>query len=1435
MRPIPHLAQILAFALVLLAAKTCPAGGWYVGNTATGEWIQHTNVWLSAGNYRFTANAGSPAAGAVFHLEIDGVTIRPAVAVPNTGRADSFAYVHLGSAAVSEGYHNLRVVFETAGVSLDWIMLRKDSDTTTSVKASDVTLVRPSTKGMLIAPIVSFNAQSDANSRFNANDASSFFGAYPQKDANGQPYTDTQLRSWYSAPMFQDFDRRTDRYWDIMVDQLIASRAQVPLIHCRSTADFTHDLQDRAYVQGNGSFEGRWLKKFVEAIGRNPQAASGVQIGMFFEDGPLADDYFTRFGSYPSWGLDALADYVMQYWLSPWFDNVPTGLLYQPSPSRVIINIWTASPTDMVQDGNLSVFMTNIRSRMIAKYGLNPLFIVPPNADANAQAAAWGVAPWYSWGGTLYTSNVSPDGTRWGFSSCGSRKRIDTVWANDWDPVTNTGTAAGSDAGDPDYQSPLDANGNSTLLNFYAQASAAGTRLIQEEGFYNIPEGSPIFASSASGWNFPNQHLAAMRQYADPSTDSLMFESESCDSYSKASVHENLGGSYRRQWYSTTGLDVYRPLHNLAAWANKSTGPGTLTELSAGFFDVWALDSSGKVWAHSISDGAPNTWTSVSLNGISKFTSLSVGKHHAWAVNGTSVYSCKLGYSSSTQSHGTWTLQSGSMVQVAVNAADVWALDAAGAIYKRRVNELDYPGGVWTQVPGPVLSRISTGGNFVWGINGTNIYFSQTTNGTWQQVPNPNNITKISVGSEEVWGINAAGNVFRMSAAGVGGWDPVDGNLTKIAVGENYAWGLSGTTPSSRRLTGFQGSAVATTPPVPSAVTAKPGNAQVLLSWIATPGATSYNIRRSTTSGGPYTTIATGVYLAPSYADTGLVNGTTYYYVVSAANGVGETPAPEVNAVPATAGVPPSPPASLAATGGVHQVSLSWPASTDATSYSVKRADQFSGGPYTTIATGVTATSYIDTGLMGDRTYYYVVSASNAVGESFTNSPEASAKPSDTPLSRSGWTTSASIGGSTGNAIDGNITTRWATGGPQVAGQWFQVNMGAQRTFSKITLDQGTSTNDYPRGYQVNVSSDGTNWGDPVATGGGSSPVTIITFPDRTARYIRITQTGSASNYWSIHELNVYLALTAPPSALSATVLSSSQIALSWPASAGATSYNVKRALVSGGPYTSIASGVTATGYTDSGLAGTTTYYYVVSSVSGGGESTASSQVAATTLTSPAAPGSFTATPRSESQLQLAWINNATDATSITVQSSPRGAGTWSTLASNLSPTTTSFMAEGLTASTAYDFRVQCVSPGGTSAFATLSATTPAGINDGIPGAWRLLYFGNGLTLTADSGLHADPDGDTMDNLAEYLSGTSPVDAGSALRITDLSASGQDIRISFPSVTGKNYQVEKSDSLESGGSWTVVQDSIPGINGTITVTDSGALAQPKRFYRVRLK
>jgi len=86
----------------------------------------------------------------------------------------------------------------------------------------------------------------------------------------------------------------------------------------------------------------------------------------------------------------------------------------------------------------------------------------------------------------------------------------------------------------------------------------------------------------------------------------------------------------------------------------------------------------------------------------------------------------------------------------------------------------------------------------------------------------------------------------------------------------------------------------------------------------------------------------------------------------------------------------PTPPTGLTATPGNTQVSLSWTGSAGATGYHVKRGST-SGGPYTQIAAPTTA-SYTDTSLTNGTTYYYVVSASNASGES-GNSSEVSATP----------------------------------------------------------------------------------------------------------------------------------------------------------------------------------------------------------------------------------------------------------------------------------------------------------------------------------------------------------------------------------------------------------------------------------------------------------
>jgi len=206
-----------------------------------------------------------------------------------------------------------------------------------------------------------------------------------------------------------------------------------------------------------------------------------------------------------------------------------------------------------------------------------------------------------------------------------------------------------------------------------------------------------------------------------------------------------------------------------------------------------------------------------------------------------------------------------------------------------------------------------------------------------------------------------------------------------------YALSLT-VTGSSGTLTHTGSTTLMVTLAPPTGLSATPASGQVSLSWAASVGASGYQVKRSTVNGGPY--VMVGCAAGTSFVDTGLTNGTTYFYVVAATYtggpvaGGGSDNSSQVSATPQ--GAVPAPPTGLSATPGNTQVSLSWTASSGATSYNVKRSTT-SGGPYTTVGSP-TGTSFTNTGLVNGTTYFYVVSAVNASGES-GNSAQVSATP----------------------------------------------------------------------------------------------------------------------------------------------------------------------------------------------------------------------------------------------------------------------------------------------------------------------------------------------------------------------------------------------------------------------------------------------------------
>jgi fibronectin type 3 domain-containing protein/predicted small secreted protein len=458
------------------------------------------------------------------------------------------------------------------------------------------------------------------------------------------------------------------------------------------------------------------------------------------------------------------------------------------------------------------------------------------------------------------------------------------------------------------------------------------------------------------------------------------------------------------------------------------------------------------------------------------------------------------------------------------------------------------------------------------------------------------------------------------------------------------------------------GWANATPPPAPASLTATVTNWNVVLTWPAAGTATSYNVKRAVTYGGPYALLAN--LTTTSYTDAGLANNTNYYYVVTALNPAGES----TNSIQAGVAAQVFTPAGLSATPvSATQVSLVWNAFTNAAGYNVKRSP-VSGGPYTTVAPGVLTTNDTDL-LAAGMKYYYVVSAV-AGGVETPNSPETTVN-----LFYPWLTQDVGPVGVAGNAAYGNGVFTVAGAGADIQGTGDAFRFVSVTATGNCTLTARVvavqNVNSWSKaGVMIRASlatnaanafiavtpGNGVTWQDRASTGGSTAynNTTGLSAP----YWVRLVRSGSTfTGYCSPDGVTwtqqgtatvtaaatvyVGLALTshdtsnlatatfdnvtapgwaaaappAPPAGLAAAAWDSEAV-LSWAAASGAGSYNLKRATTNGGPYTIVAN-VTTTTDTDTGLSDGTSYFYVVSALNPAGESANSAPAGVTPVRLP--------------------------------------------------------------------------------------------------------------------------------------------------------------------------------------------------------------------------
>ncbi|MDM7830048.1 discoidin domain-containing protein [Cellulomonas edaphi] len=106
-------------------------------------------------------------------------------------------------------------------------------------------------------------------------------------------------------------------------------------------------------------------------------------------------------------------------------------------------------------------------------------------------------------------------------------------------------------------------------------------------------------------------------------------------------------------------------------------------------------------------------------------------------------------------------------------------------------------------------------------------------------------------------------------------------------------------------------------------------------------------------------------------------------------------------------------------------------------------------------------------------------------------------------------------------AVDGDASTRWSSGTAQAPGQYVQVDLGRVTPFRQVAIDSGDNLGDYARAWTLTASRDGRTW-HTLASGSGTGQLTQVDVRHATARYLRVTSTGTTGSWWSLADLRLY-------------------------------------------------------------------------------------------------------------------------------------------------------------------------------------------------------------------------------------------------------------------------------------------------------------------------
>ena len=457
-------------------------------------------------------------------------------------------------------------------------------------------------------------------------------------------------------------------------------------------------------------------------------------------------------------------------------------------------------------------------------------------------------------------------------------------------------------------------------------------------------------------------------------------------------------------------------------------------------------------------------------------------------------------------------------------------------------------------------------------------------------------------------------------------------------------------------------------------------NTEIDLSWPNNATATGYKIERMTNTTA-WTQIATRSAGVTSYSDTGLTEGTAYYYRVKATIGSVDYSSSMNYAITL-----PTAPDGLSvsfANGG--EADLTWTAySSKAVGYSI---EQLVGSTWQQVQTTAFGTGTMNASVIGvfDPSTPYTFRV-RAYENDFSGNPLYSAPATHSPVQTPDWP-----------AAPTDLTAT---------------------AVSNTEIDLNWTDTTGETGYKIERSDDGIAWTQigTAAADATSYPDTAVTEGEGTLRYYRVRATKNG--VWDSAYTSVSAATTLPatPTDLQATIVDGGQVNLTWDDNSTIeTSYSIEQLMADGVTWQEVQTTDPGTGTGTMSLAVTgpfeplADYHFRVKAYTESDDfaaySAPSNGAMVTALAWPTAPTNLTTTVVSNAEIGLTWTDSATNEMGYEIDRTTDG-NTWTVVTDTLPANTTSYSDIGLTDGTLYGYRVRAVNSLGGSGYAINAAAT---------------------------------------------------------------------------------------------------------------------------------